>query len=73
VIHRLRTSFIPDRLLGGFAVLAGGTAVSQAISMLAAPVLARLYSPADFGRLGLLLSFVNVPLLPPACASKSPS
>lgn len=51
---------MPDRLLGGFTVLAGGTATSQAIAMLAAPFLTRLYSPADFGRLGLLLSFVNV-------------
>lgn len=49
-----------DRLLGGIAVLAGGTAISQAITVLAAPFLARLNSPADFGRLGLLLSFVNV-------------
>ena len=29
VIHRLRASFMPDRLLGGFAVLAGGTATPR--------------------------------------------
>lgn len=39
--------------------LLGGTALAQAIPLLAAPVLARLYSPEQFGALALLLALAN--------------
>ena len=43
-------SFVPK---GQFArsvgILAGGTALGQAITVLAAPVLTRLFTPDDFG------------------------
>ena len=40
--------------------VAGGTAVSQGLLVLAAPLLTRLYSPADFGVLAVYLSLVSV-------------
>lgn len=39
--------------------LLGGTALAQVIPLLAAPVLARLYTPEQFGALALLLAIAN--------------
>lgn len=39
--------------------LLGGTALAQAIPLLAAPLLARLYTPEQFGALALLLAIAN--------------
>jgi len=39
--------------------LLGGTALAQAIPLLAAPLLARIYSPEQFGALGLMLAVAN--------------
>ncbi|MEZ4755372.1 MAG: lipopolysaccharide biosynthesis protein [Flavobacteriales bacterium] len=39
--------------------LLGGTAMAQAIPLLAAPVLARMYTPEQFGALALLLAVAN--------------
>lgn len=41
------------------ATLAGATAVGQAIAVLASPVLARLFSPEDFGVLAVYSAFVG--------------
>ncbi|MBI5667688.1 MAG: oligosaccharide flippase family protein [Chloroflexi bacterium] len=41
-------------------VLAGGTALAQAISVLAAPILSRLYTPDDFGALGVFTSIFSI-------------
>lgn len=42
------------------AALASGTALGQVIVVLVTPLLTRLYSPADMGAFGLLLSFLAV-------------
>ena len=61
----VRTSW-RDRLFRnwGFArsvaVLAGGTVTAQALNLLLAPVIVRLYTPSDVGRLALFLSYINV-------------
>jgi len=39
--------------------LLGGTAIAQAIPLLAAPLLARIYTPEQFGALALLLAIAN--------------
>lgn len=39
--------------------LMGGTAIAQAIPLLASPVLARLYTPEQFGALAILLAVAN--------------
>ncbi|EYB68149.1 hypothetical protein DEIPH_ctg026orf0053 [Deinococcus phoenicis] len=52
-----------SRFARSVALLAGGTAVGQAISILASPLLTRLYLPGDFGLLALYASLLSV-LLP---------
>src|SRR5512142_456745 len=42
------------------ALLAGGTAFGQVITVAAAPLLTRLYSPGDFGVLAVFGSIVSV-------------
>jgi lipopolysaccharide exporter len=46
-----RTSFGKNVL-----VLSGGTVAGQALALLASPVIARLYSPAEYGILGIYMS-----------------
>jgi lipopolysaccharide exporter len=48
------------RLGASVAVLAGGTALAQVLNVLASPILTRLYTPDELGRLGLYMAFVNV-------------
>lgn len=49
---------------GGFlrnvSVLAGGAALAQGLSILAAPLLSRLYAPEDFGVLGVYASLLAI-------------
>jgi O-antigen/teichoic acid export membrane protein len=44
----------------GVAAIAGGAAIGQLIAFLAAPVLSRIYSPADFGVFSVISSAVLV-------------
>jgi hypothetical protein len=46
--------------LGNVAVLAGGTALGQAINVLASPILTRLYRPEEVGLLGLYTAFIGI-------------
>lgn len=47
-------------LLRSVAVLATGTASGQAISLILMPVITRLYSPADYGALGVFSALVTI-------------
>jgi O-antigen/teichoic acid export membrane protein len=53
----------PGRVGASVAVLAGGTALAQALTVLASPMLTRLFTPDDLGRLGLYMAFVNVAVI----------
>jgi O-antigen/teichoic acid export membrane protein len=58
-LKALFTNWFPLRRGGFFsnvAVLTGGSAVSQALMILASPVITRLYSPSHYGAWSLLLS-----------------
>lgn len=60
-IHDLLTRLLPrGRFTRGVVMLAGGTALGQAIILAVSPLLTRLYTPEDLGSLGLFLSFVGV-------------
>lgn len=48
------------RILRSISVLATGTALGQLISLLTIPVVTRLYTPADYGVLGMFSSIVTV-------------
>lgn len=57
---RLTKKLPNGAFLSGVAALMAGTALAQAIPMLASPVLTRLYSPSDFGALALFTSITAV-------------
>lgn len=52
--------FAPGSFARNVAVLAGGTALGQAITVLASPVLTRLYTPDDFGVLAVYSSILGI-------------
>jgi len=57
---RLRRRVQSNSLLQGLVVMISGASVAQLITLLAAPVLTRLYLPADFGILQIFFSFVVI-------------
>ena len=60
-MKRLLGRLLPSGRLGrGVAFLAGGTAVGQAIVVFAAPLLTRLYTPEDFGVLGVFSGLLGL-------------
>jgi O-antigen/teichoic acid export membrane protein len=54
----LQRTFAGGRFARHLALLAGGTAIAQASSVLVAPILTRLYVPADLGAFGVFSAFV---------------
>ena len=64
-------TFLPHRymhnhFIKSVAILAGGTALAQAIPILASPVLTRLYTPEHFGTLAIFSALVSS-LSPAVC------
>lgn len=55
LVTRLKNS----QFVQSIAILATGTALAQAIPVLASPILTRLYTPSDFGLLALFLGIVS--------------
>lgn len=47
-------------ILRNMAILVSGSALAQLIGVLAAPALSRIYSPEDFGVLGMLIAITGV-------------
>ena len=60
LFERLRGRLPRGRLVRGTMILAGSNALSQALSLAAAPLLTRLYTPADFGLLAVYMSVTTV-------------
>lgn len=56
----IRNLLPKNRFARSVSVLAGGTAVGQAIQVLASPVLTRLYTPDDFGILAVYGSLLMI-------------
>ena len=61
--QRLTETIRRDRFLRRLALLSGGTVIGQAVTLLVSPLLTRLFTPAEFGLLGV---FVALCLLPSA-------
>ena len=51
---------LPRGFVRGVAVLAGGTAVAQGLTVIIAPLLTRLYLPEELGQLGVYVAFVSI-------------
>ena len=58
--HRCSALLPRGHLTRAIATLASGTALAQALTVLAAPVLTRLYTPEDFGALAVFTTFFGV-------------
>lgn len=55
--------FSASKFLNDIKVLIGGTLVSQVIGILAIPLLTRLYSPEQFGEVGVFISYTSFAVL----------
>ncbi|WP_374035582.1 lipopolysaccharide biosynthesis protein [Bdellovibrio bacteriovorus] len=62
----LQSEFLRSDFVRSVGVLAGGTAASQLIGVLALPFITRLYTPGDFSVLAVYVSVVTI-LSVPAC------
>jgi O-antigen/teichoic acid export membrane protein len=60
VRHYLKSLLPKGNWAKSIALLAGGTALGQVLSIAASPFLTRLYSPEDFGILSLYVSFLGI-------------
>ena len=60
LINKVKTLLPQGRFARSVAVLAGGAALGQALSLLAAPFITRLYTPEDFGVLAVYASFLGI-------------
>lgn len=59
-LDKLRRRLSGGGFLTSVALLAGGTAFAQAVTMLAAPVLTRIYSPGDYGLVAVYGSILGI-------------
>lgn len=57
---RLKARLTSGSFFANVAILAGGTAFAQGLSVLLAPVLTRLYSPDDFGVMTVYVSLLGM-------------
>ncbi len=57
---RLRDLLPSDRFLRGITLLVSATAFGQVLTVLAAPLLSRIYSPEEFGALGVYASALGI-------------
>ena len=56
ILHQIKTKWFGGAFVRNLMILVSGTTVAQAIPILISPLLTRLYSPEDFGVLGLFLA-----------------
>lgn len=59
IFDKISSKFDKRGFLKHIGLLAGGTALGQLLYLLASPVITRLYTPVDFGRLALFTVFVR--------------
>jgi O-antigen/teichoic acid export membrane protein len=57
------TGMLESRFVRHVAVLVGGTTVSRVMLVAAAPILTRIYHPADFGAFAVFFSIVSVAVM----------
>ena len=56
----LKNRILSDSLSKGIFIIASGSVIGQLIGIITAPIITRLYSPADFGALGLFSSILAI-------------
>ena len=60
LFEKIRQRFLCDQFGRSVAKLAGGAAFGQALTLSVSPVLSRLYTPDDFGMLGVFSSIASI-------------
>lgn len=60
-IYRKLTRWLPrSQFARNVSVIAGGTALAQALAILVSPLLTRIYHPSDFGTLQIFISLMSL-------------
>jgi O-antigen/teichoic acid export membrane protein len=59
-ILELKNRILSDTLAKGIFIIASGTVIAQVIGVITTPIITRLYSPADFGVLGLFTATLSI-------------
>jgi O-antigen/teichoic acid export membrane protein len=59
-IRELKNRVFSDTLAKGILIIAGGTVIAQIIGIVTTPIISRLYTPADFGVLGLFTATLSI-------------
>ena len=59
ILNKINLKFDKGEFLKHIGFLAGGTALGQFVYLLVSPLITRLYTPTDFGRLALFTVFVR--------------
>ncbi|WP_024821473.1 oligosaccharide flippase family protein [Aminobacterium mobile] len=60
LIENLKNKFKSESAVKSVSLLAGGTAIGQAIYVFVTPILSRLYSPSDFGVLAIYAALLSI-------------
>ena len=60
LIISLKNKFKSESAVKSVFLLAGGTAIGQAIYVFVTPILSRLYSPSDFGVLAIYAALLSI-------------
>lgn len=58
--HYVSSFFLGNPLWKGAAIIGGGTALAQGISVVCTPIITRLYLPSDFGILGIYSAILTI-------------
>ena len=57
--RRIAERVFGSRFARSVTILAGGTAISYGLAVIAAPIITRLYLPQDMGRFGIFTAFIT--------------
>lgn len=60
IVNSLKDRVLKSEFNKSVLVLAGGTAVAQAVPILISPILIRLYTPEDFGAFAIFMSITSI-------------
>lgn len=60
IINKLTEQFMKNSLLKGFFFIGSGNVFAQLIGIISLPIISRMYSPADFGILGVFIAVVTI-------------
>ncbi len=59
-IRELKNRVFSDTLAKGIFIIASGTVIAQIIGIITTPIISRLYTPSDFGVLGLFTATLSI-------------